>query len=90
MHPNDPPRQPEAWQPDAFPPPPCPVTRLGAGECGDAIWECAAHPGGTVDGADRAVDATPPQPGGREASVRAGQLIDLVERRRPREQQLNS
>ena len=44
MQPDQTPGQPQAFQPDdAFPrpaPPPRDPGGLGAGECGDAIWDC--------------------------------------------------
>ena len=64
------PGQPQAFQPDDFPQQPAPprgISGLGAGECGDAIWDCPPA-GGEAQG--------------REAAVQAGRIIDLVERQR--------
>jgi hypothetical protein len=80
MHPNETSREDESRRPDEFPPPP----HLSAGECGDAIWEGSACQGGMIDASSRhGNDAS--QPGGREACIRGGRFIDLVERR-PRRQ----
>ena len=81
MHPNETPRQHELHQQGDAPRPP----HLSAGECGDAIWEGSACQGGMVDPSSRnGSDAS--QPGGREAGIRGGRFIDLVERRPRREQ----
>ena len=64
------PGQPQAFQPDdppARPAPPPGLGALGAGECGDAIWDCAPT-GGEAQG--------------REPAVQPGRIIDLVERQR--------
>ena len=84
MHPDGTPRQHEARQPDDFPPPLQPgACGLGAGECGDAIWECSAQPGGLTGAGERRDDGAAPQPRGRDENVvRGGRFIDLVERRR--------
>ena len=83
MHPDETPRQPEARQPEDFAPPRPPG--LGAGECGDAIWEGSAFEGGMVD-ASTSDHREAAQPGGHETGVRGGRFIDLVERRPPRDQ----
>lgn len=83
MHPDETPRQHEARQPDDFEPPPHTMPpRLGAGECGDAIWECSAQPGGVIDAREPADNAGALQPGGHDEAIRGGRFIDLVERRR--------
>jgi hypothetical protein len=90
MHPDETPRQPEARQPEDFPPASLRPPGMSAGECGDAIWEASAYQGGMVDaspnppggeGAQRGV-----QPGSNETGIRGGRFIDLVERRRQRDQ----
>lgn len=87
MHPDETPRQHEARRPDEFPPPfNAAGPRLGAGECGDAIWECSAQPGGLSDADRPREDAGAPQTGGNDNAVRGGRFIDLEERRRPRGQ----
>jgi hypothetical protein len=91
MQPEQTPRQPEALHPDDFPsqqgePRPQQSQRrprgLYAGECGDAIWECAAAEGESVEAEEPSCDTA--QPAIPETSVR-GRLIDL-ERRVLREQ----
>ena len=83
MHPDETPRQHEARQPDVFDSPRDAMPpRLGAGECGDAIWECSAQPGGVTDAGERAKNPGAVQPGGHEGAIRGGRFIDLVERRR--------
>jgi hypothetical protein len=84
MQPDQTPRQQEARQPDDFPCPPQPHG-LGAGECGDAIWEASAQEGGVVD-ASTPNGRGAARPRGRETGVRGGRLIDLVERPRRRDQ----
>ena len=91
MHPDETPRQPEAGQPDDFPPsPPQQPPGLSAGECGDAIWEASAYQGGMVDTAPNSPGGEGPQrgaqAGGHETGIRGGRFIDLVERRRRRDQ----
>ena len=76
MHPEQAPPQSEARQPDDFPPPPQPPPGLGAGECGDAIWEDAAFEGGTVDASTPAPDG-PGGPADRETGIRGGRFISL-------------
>ena len=64
------PGQPQAFQPDdtpSRPAPPSHKTGLGAGECGDAIWDCPPT-GGEAQG--------------MEATIQPGRIIDLVERQR--------
>ena len=64
------PGQPQAFQPDdlpAHPPQPPQLGELGAGECGDAIWDCPPA-GGEAQGT--------------EATIQPGRIIDLVERQR--------
>ena len=63
------PRQPQAFQPDdaAHPPQPTQLGGLGAGECGDAIWDCPPA-GGEAQGT--------------EATIQPSRIIDLVERQR--------
>jgi hypothetical protein len=77
MHPNETAREDDARQPEDLPPPP----HLSAGECGDAIWEGSACQGGMVDASARDGGSDAAQPGGREAGIRGGRFIDLVERR---------
>jgi hypothetical protein len=79
MQPDRTPRQPEARQDDDLPQEL--LEAVFAGECGDPIWEYAADP------AQARVPALPAQPrhddetGPREPRVRAGRVIDLVDRR---------
>jgi hypothetical protein len=87
------PRQPEGLHPDDFRAHPADPRQhqqqqrqriprgFGAGECGDAIWECAAAEGETVevDEASQEEDLRPAVP---ETSVRGGRLIDLERRGR--------
>ena len=81
MQPDETPRQPEALQPDDFPaPPPQPRPALAAGECGDPIWEFAAYPGETLDEALPAQQRQDDQAAPREDRLRAGRVIDLVDR----------
>jgi hypothetical protein len=84
MQPDETPRQPQALQPDAFPErppaPPQPRPALAAGECGDPIWEYAAYPGETLDEALPAQQRQNDQAAPREDRLRAGRVIDLVER----------
>jgi hypothetical protein len=63
------PGQPQALQPDDAPPRPAPpqLGGLGAGECGDAIWDCPPA-GGEAQGT--------------EGTIQPGRIIDLVERQR--------
>ena len=70
MHTDQSPRQPQAFHPDDAPPRPAPppqLTDLGAGECGDAIWDCPPA-GGEAQGT--------------KGTVQPGRIIDLVERQR--------
>ena len=84
MHPNETAGQPEPRQFDDSPPPP----HLSAGECGDAIWEGSACQGGTVDESGPRQSGGDGEPGGREAGIRGGRFIDLVDGR-PRREQAN-
>lgn len=88
MQPDQTPRQPETRQPDDFPPVMHQPPRLGAGECGDAIWEDSAFQGGTVD-ASAPVEGAGAEPGQFETGIRGGRFIDL-QQRRPRREPPNS
>ena len=72
MQTDETPGQLQAFQPEDFHPqrPPPTEGALGAGECGDPIWE---GPPGTEGAA------------GSETGIPPGRLIDLVERQRRRE-----
>ena len=64
------PGQPQAFQPDdapAHPAQPPQIGGLGAGECGDAIWDCPTARGRAQ---------------GTEATIQPGRIIDLVDRQR--------
>ena len=82
MHPKKTAPEEEPRQHVDMPPPP----QLSAGECGDAIWEGSACQGGMVDTSAPGGVSDAAQPGGREAGVRGGRFIDLVERRPRRDQ----
>jgi hypothetical protein len=52
-----------------------------AGECGDPIWEYAAHPAQTHDPALPAQQRHDDESSPREQRVRPGRVIDLIDRR---------
>jgi hypothetical protein len=81
MQPDETPRQPEARQTDTFPPAAHVMPGLGAGECGDAIWEDSACPGETVDRAAPAPERRDAKPVADEGCIRGGRFIELEERR---------
>jgi len=86
MQPDETPRQPQALQPDDDQAPRRLAEAAFAGECGDPIWDYAAYPAQTQDPALPAQQRHDEETSPPEQRVRAGRVIDLVERqaRQPR------